>query len=608
MKILDTVKCSHDLKKLNTKQLISLSGEIRELLINVVSKNGGHLASNLGVVELTVAIHKVFNLPEDKVVFDVGHQSYVHKILTGRKDMLDTLRKYGGISGFPKTSESEYDAFNTGHSSTSVSVAYAISKANSLNGRDNYAIALIGDAAISNGLAFEALNNAGLSGSKLIVILNDNEMSIAKNVGNISNYLTELRTRPSYHKAKEDVHSFLNKVPFVGKKIAKLIYGIKSAIKHTVIPDTMFEDLGFTYMGPVDGHDITKLCTVLERAKSMDKPVLVHAVTKKGKGYEFAEEKPHLYHGIGSFDINASATDAIDEKSYSYIAGQTACTLAQKDENIVAICAAMEEATGLRKFHISFPDRFFDVGISEGHAVTFASGLASQGKIPMVFIYSTFLQRAYDNIVHDAALSKQHIVLCVDRAGLVGADGETHHGVFDIAYLSHIPGITVLTPYTRQGLEAALKTAVCDVKGTVAVRYPRGAAPDGNVVDDVFKAELLREGHKVTVVTMSRMSEIVAGVDFDGDHINLNSVKPLDIDAIIKSVRKTGRLITAEDNLISGGMGEMITSELYRRGIFVKTENLGIKDRFVTHGSVDELLRENGLDKDSIKKRIDESL
>lgn len=605
MGIIDSVKSPQDVKKLNNAELMRLSGELRKIVTESVAKNGGHLASNLGIVEITLALFKVFNLPEDKIVYDVGHQCYVHKILTGRKDEMGTLRTYGGIAGFPKIQESEYDAFNTGHSGDSVSVAMGIAESNRLNNKDAFAIAVIGDGSLSNGLAFEGLNNAGRQKSNLVVVLNDNEMSISKNVGSLSNYLSMLRTRPKYSDFKRNIQNKLGKLNGVGTKLSKALSVTKDSLKHLLVPDTVFEALGFTYVGPIDGHDIELLTTVFEQIKHINKPVLVHTITKKGKGYSFAEKNPAAYHGTGAFDISKPINVTENKKSFGFALDKVLCEQAQKNENIVGICAAMEQAVGMSKFHEKFPDRFYDAGICEGHAVTFAAGMAISGKIPVIAIYSTFMQRAYDNVISDVALTNQHVVFCMDRAGLSGEDGETHHGLFDISYMLSVPNMTVLTPRSPDVFEKALETAINEINGPVAIRYPKsGAYCNGAVPEDIFKAELLREGNKVTVVTMSRMTEVVASIDFDGDHINLNCIKPIDKDAIIKSAVKTGRVITVEDNLVSGGMGDKVSEAL--KELKIPVTKLGIYDRFVTHGKVDELLKELKLDKDSILKVIEE--
>ncbi len=603
MKILDSVNYPKDLKQLNNTQLKQLSREIRDLLIETVSKNGGHLASNLGVVELTLTLLKTFNLPEDKIVYDVGHQSYVHKILTGRKDKMRTLRTLGGISGFPKPAESEYDTFATGHSGTAISVAYGIAEANKLSGNSNFAIAVVGDASLSNGLSMEGINNAGRSSTNLIVILNDNEMSISPNVGNLRNYLTKLRTQPGYASFKSDVERILKKIPKLGNGISKFLKSTKHGIKHALIPGTIFEEFGFNYIGPIDGHDIELMTTVFERAKTMEQPVFIHVVTKKGKGYSFAEETPGLYHGTGSFDCEKPIEEKINNNSYSEIAGAKITELGKKDDRIVAVCAAMEDGTGLYRFHREIPERFFDVGISEEHAVTFCGGLASQGKIPVFAVYSTFLQRCYDNIIHDVALSERHVIFLVDRGGISGPDGETHQGIFDVPMLMGIPGVKIYTPCTKNELEKAIETAVLEDNCPVFIRYPKGNAVDDGVDVKVRGARILREGKDVTLVTMSKMTEVASKAEFDGDHIHLNCIKPIDFEPILKSAQKTGRVITLEDNMTSCGMGQAVAGMLTENGFKGNVENAGL-DGFVEHGSVNELLEKYNLDAKAINKRI----
>lgn len=608
MKFLDKIESPADLKKLSFSQLELLSAEIRQFLIENVSKTGGHLASNLGVVELTVALHYVFNSPLDSFVFDVGHQSYVHKMLTGRKDEFSTLRQFEGLSGFPKKSESSHDKFNSGHSSNSISVALGIAEANRLLKNDNHSIAVIGDGALTGGLAYEALNNAGRSKSNLIVLLNDNEMSISHNVGSMTGYLNDLRTKKKYTDFKANLKQFLNKSE-TGVQIEKMLSKTKSGLKHLLLADTLFEALGFTYIGPLDGHDIFTLCTVLERAKHMEKPVFIHTYTKKGKGYAFAEKAPNLYHGTGPFDPTKPLSPS-DAETYSKISGDTIFKMAQNDEKIVAISAAMAEPTGLLPFAEAFPDRFFDVGISEAHAVTFSSGLSDNGFFPVISIYSTFMQRAYDSIAEDLAQQGDlKALLCLDRAGLVGEDGETHHGVFDIAYLSHIPKVKIFAPYSKQGLEAVITHALTEKDGLYAVRYPRGVAKDGQEVTDIFKPEQLRKGEKVTVVSISAMTLVVNDAEFDGDHFHLNSIKPIKTEEIISSLKKTKKLVTVEDNVLNGGMGSLLVSALRKDG-FTDFSYLpiGIDDEFVPQGKVSKLLSKLNMDASNISERIKDFL
>lgn len=601
MKQLDKIFSPDDLKKLNIAELNALCKEIREFIVKTVSQNGGHLASNLGITELSVALLYTLNLPDDKIVYDVGHQCYVHKILTGRKDNFSTLRQFGGISGFPKTSESEYDFFDTGHSSTAVSVAYSFAVANKLDGKDNYSVAVVGDASFSNGLTMEGLNNAGLSKTNLMVILNDNDMSISKNVGNFNKYLTDLRTRPKYTKFKDIVKKSLAEMPVAGKKISEVLSSTKEGLKHVLIKNTMFEDLGFTYVGPIDGHNLEELIMVLNRVKTLDQPVLLHVVTKKGKGYEFAEKRPNLYHGTGPFDMNKPVFVNKNTNSYSEIFGDTMCSLAEKNKNIVAICSAMSEGTGLEKFRKKYPDRFFDTGISEGHAVTFASGLASMGKVPVVAIYSTFMQRAYDNILHDAALTNKHVVFCLDRAGITGADGETHHGLFDISFMSHIPNVKIFMPYTAEELTDALDRAINKENCPCVIRYPKGDAPDlkDGTVSDVKQ---IGEGQKVTVVGIASTVKDIKDAELDGDVFYVTSLCFDNIELIEKSLEKTKLLITVEDSSVAGGMGEALSRKLKEKGITVKTIHEGTRG-FVTHGTVEELKKAEKIDGKSLREK-----
>lgn len=606
LKQLDKINNPADIKKLNTAELKALCKEIRGFIIDTVSKNGGHLASNLGITELTVALLYAFDLPDDKIVYDVGHQSYVHKILTGRKDKFSSLRTFGGISGFPKTAESEYDFFDTGHSSTAVSVAYSFAVADKLDGKDNFSVAVVGDASFSNGLTMEGLNNAGLSKTNLIVILNDNDMSISKNVGNFNKYLTELRTAPKYVKLKDKVKDSLKNMPFAGKRISELLSNTKESLKHALIKNTMFEDLGFTYAGPIDGHNIEELIEVLNRVKILKEPVLLHVVTKKGKGYGFAEKMPDLYHGPGPFDINVPIKRTENLNSYSHIFGEELCFNAEKNKDIIAVCSAMAEGTGLEKFRKKYPDRFFDTGISEGHAVTFASGLSAMGKIPIVAIYSTFMQRAYDNIVHDTALTGKHVVFCLDRAGLTGQDGETHHGIFDISFMSHIPGVKIFMPYTKKEFTDIFDRAVNKENCPCVIRYPKGVAPD---IDNGETKDIKQtaSGEKVTVVTLASSVEDVKNAGFDGDIFYVTSLCFENIEEIEKSLEKTGILITVEDSLISGGMGENLSRRLKERGVTVKTIHEGIKG-FVTHGTVCELKKAEKIDSQSLREKYPDLL
>lgn len=607
MGILENYRGPADLKGFDLKKLNSLAQEVRELVIDTVSENGGHLASNLGAVEITLALLKVFDFKKDSIVFDVGHQSYVYKILTDRKEKFETLRKYNGISGFPRTFESEYDHFNAGHAGTAISAAHAIAEVNRKENNENFSVALVGDASLCNGLSFEGLNNAGQNKNRLLVILNDNEMSIKENVGSVSNYLNNLRITPMYTKLKENIKHYAGKIPVIGKPVSRFSSGVKKNIKKLLITSgIMFENFGFKYIGPIDGHDTDLLIKILSRIKGMDCPVLLHIVTKKGKGYEYAEKTPELYHGLGKFDKTKPVIPKNNESSPSYIAGQKLLSLAEKDERIIAVCAAMEDGCGLSDFHKKLPERFYDVGISEGHAVTFGAGLASKGKIPVIAIYSTFMQRAYDNIIHDMAISNLHAVLLLDRAGISGEDGETHHGIFDVNFLNTIPNVTIFTPSNKAELEDAIEKAIYETEGIVAVRYSKGSFEDGAKVE-LFKGRLVKEGKKATIVTYSKMTEVIKNRNLDADHIHLNCVSHIDYDSIIKSLEKTRRLVVAEDSIKNGGVGEKICANLAQKGISAKAKIFAIENRFVPHGSVDELLKDCGIDGETIERYINET-
>ncbi len=617
-KLLNNINDPNDLKKLTCKQLKELANEIRNFLITTISETGGHLASNLGIVDLTIALHKVFTTPKDKIIWDVGHQTYVHKILTNRKDKLKTLRNLGGLSGFPKTSESKHDIFNTGHSSTSISAALGISKAMKINNEENSVIAVIGDGALTGGMAFEALNDAGRSPNNLIVILNDNEMSITKNVGGLSKYLTKIRTEPAYYKVKQDIDYILNRIPTIGKRMVKTMKRAKSSIKHMMIPGIIFEELGFTYVGPIDGHDIFRLIDVLNKAKRMTGPILIHAYTKKGKGYSFAEEKPDVFHGISSFDIKTGRPNNIKENAgYSEVFGEKLIEIGKKDKRLVTITAAMPKGTGLDKFSKMFPDRFFDVGIAEQHAVTFAAGLAISQLKPVVAIYSSFLQRAYDQIMHDVALQNLNVIFAIDRAGIVGADGETHQGVFDLSFLNHIPNMTIMAPSCYKELEDMLEYAVLDHTGPIAIRYPKGYEEmkikyeTSKVLPG--KGEILVKGNDISIIAVGKMVPIamevavkLKKVNINAEVINLKSIKPIDKSLILKSAIKTSLLITLEDNAINGGVGNTILNLLndsdYNN---IKVKIKGYPDSFIPHGSIEELFNIYNMDADSIVKDIE---
>lgn len=610
-KLLDKIESPDDLKKLNTDELSALCCEIREFLIDSVSETGGHLASNLGIVELTVALHAVFNVPKDKIIFDVGHQSYVHKILTGRKDKFKTLRKFGGMSGFPKRSESECDAFNTGHSSTSISAALGIARARDLDGDDYNVISVFGDGALTGGMMYEAMNDAGHCKTPLILVLNDNAMSISKNVGAIPKHLRKLRMSPTYFRSKHIVEEFLKHIPLVGKHIVNIIKHIKRNFRRLVIPTTIFDDMGFRYMGPVDGHDIKALINCFEYVRDEKRPVLIHVQTKKGKGYSPAENNPQKFHGISSFNKETGETEKKGE-TYSERFGKTLTNLAENNKKIIAITGAMPNGTGLDDFQKQFRSRFFDVGIAEQHGVTMAAGLASAGYVPVIPLYSSFLQRAYDQTLHDVCLQNLHVVFPIDRAGIVGADGETHQGVYDISYLSHMPNMTILSPATLDQLTAMLDFAVNHFSSPIAIRYPRGSMEANNINSSFTfgKAQIIQNGSDVTIITSGRMvkraQEAAALTDKSVEIIALPTIKPLDEEAVISSAIKTGSVITIEDNVKIGGIGSIIGTLLKKKQIDCKFRIFAFPDKPITHGSIAELDKLYGLDAASIAEEINQ--
>lgn len=613
--ILEKINEPKDLKTLNIQEKEKLAEEIRQKILNIVSKNGGHLASNLGVVELTIALHTIFNTPTDKIIWDVGHQSYVHKILTGRKDQMDTLRQYKGLAGFPKTCESEYDVFNTGHSSTSISVGIGMARARDLLQENYNVISVIGDGSLTGGMAEEALNDAGTSKTKLIVILNDNEMSISKNVGGIPTFLSKLRTRKFYTKANSRVKRFTLKIPKVGEKIVDLVQRGKKTIKQIFIPNMYFEDIGFTYLGPVDGHNIEKLENILKIAKEVKGPVLVHIITKKGKGYQIAEENPDKFHGISPFNIETGEKLAPSKKDYSKVFGEKLVELAKKDEKIVAVTAAMKDGTGLKEFAKEFPNRFFDVGIAEQHAVGLVAGMAKAGLKPVLPLYSSFLQRGYDQLIHDVALQNIPVTICIDRAGLVGNDGETHHGIFDMSFASAIPNLTIMAPKDFKELEEMLEFGI-NFNGPVLIRYPRGGEGKNKIEKNdkivLGKSELIKEGKDISIIAIGKMvdraievSNILKEQDIDAEIINVRFLKPLDKENIKKSIEKTKKVVTMEDGILNGGLYTNILDVINRSNIEnVKITPIGYDDCFVTHGSVDDLEKEMKTDTKSIVEKI----
>lgn len=599
-----------ELKTISDPEAEALCTRLRAELIEQVSRTGGHLASNLGVVELTVAIHRVFDTGRDRLVFDVGHQCYSHKILTGRGGEMDTLRTFGGLAGFPKPAESVSDAFIAGHASTAPSVAVGMARARTLLGEDYHVLALMGDGALTGGLAYEGLSDAGSSGEKLIVILNDNGMSITKNVGGIAEHLARQRLKPQYLNFKKGYRKVMSVIPG-GKHIYRVTHNLKKAIKEVLLPCSMFEDMGFTYLGPVDGHDISGLTRLLRYAKeSADGPVLLHVRTVKGKGYPPAEQNPDRFHGVGRFCIQTGEPLEPASPSFSKAFGEKLCALAERDRHICAITAAMQSGTGLDEFSRRFPERFFDVGIAEGHAVTMAAGLAKQGMIPVFAVYSSFLQRAYDMLLHDVAIQRLHVVLAVDRAGLVGEDGETHHGIFDAAFLDTVPGMTVLCPADFAELEEMLAYAALECRGPVAVRYPRGGQgtyrSEGRTARSA--AAVLQTGSDLTLVSYGTMidpvleaAERLGSQGVHADVVKLNSITPIDLQPVLESAKKTGRLLVAEEAAAANCVGQRLAAALAERGELPKAVRLCNLGRgFVTHGSVDQLRRLCGLDAGSL--------
>jgi 1-deoxy-D-xylulose-5-phosphate synthase len=621
--LIEKIKSPQDIKKLSIAELKDLADELREIIIETVATNGGHLASNLGAVDLTIALHYVFNSPEDKMIWDVGHQSYTHKLLTGRFNAFSTIRQYGGISGFPKMTESPHDAFGTGHSSTSISAALGILEARdiiksqipNLKSRiPNKVIAVIGDGAMTAGLAFEGLNHAGHLKKDLIVILNDNEMSISPNVGALSAYLRRIMMGDLYTKLKKETKLFLEKIPAFGEPVLKIAQRAEDTVKGLFVPGLLFEELGFEYVGPVDGHKIDSLIETLKTFKEFPGPVLIHAITKKGKGYEPAEKNPGIFHGVGPFDIETGEQLSSGKKSYSEIFGNCLTKLAKEDKRIVAITAAMTEGTGLGEFVNKFPKRFYDVGIAEPHAVTFAAGLATQGLKPVVAIYSTFLQRAYDEIIHDVCLQNLPVVFAIDRAGIVGDDGPTHNGAFDLSYLRHIPNLIVMAPKDGYELQCMLKTAV-SLDAPSAIRFPRGAVTNPDEHEElktipIGKAESLKTGEDIlilaigsTVIPALNASQLLADAGINSCVVNARFVKPLDTDLISGLARNIKYILTVEENAVSGGFGSAVLEYLSQSGIEgLKIRLLGIPDTFIEQGPQNLLRKKLGLDAEGIAR------
>ena len=611
--MLEKINSPEDIKKLSLNEKEELAQEIRNYILEVVSKNGGHLASNLGIVELTLALHTVFNVPEDKIIWDVGHQSYVHKIITGRREELRTLRKFKGIAGFPKTNETESDCFNTGHSSTSISAALGMARALELQGKKNDVIAVIGDGALTGGMALEALNDAGFSDCNITVILNDNEMSISPNTGGLNQFLGKLRTKKLYTRTNKLIKGRITKIPIVGKPTVKIIQQIKRAIKQLVINRMYFEDIGFTYLGPVDGHNMEKLESILKTSKQVKGPVLIHVLTTKGKGYKYAEENPDKFHATGAFDIETGKSIKSKATDYSKVFGNKLIELAKQNDKIVAITAAMKDGTGLSEFQKQFPKRFFDVGIAEQHAVTMAAGMAKEGLIPVVPIYSSFYQRAYDQVIHDIAMKNLPVIMCVDRAGIVGADGETHQGLLDMAFFKLVPNLTIMAPKDFRELEEMMEFAI-NLKKPVVIRYPRGGEDAKIKFEKHDKVELgtsetLQEGNDITIIAIGKMvakaMHLANKIKSDNTEKNKKSVevinarflKPFDTEKIKKSIEKTKNVITIEDGTCVGGLATTIKELIVDNNIQdVKIKTIAYPDKFIEHGTAEELEKMYGFD------------
>ena len=613
--VLEKINQSNDIKKIEKDELPLLAEEIRQFLIEKISVTGGHLASNLGVVELTMALHLAFQLPEDKMIWDVGHQSYTHKILTGRRDGFDELRKYGGMSGFPKRKESSCDAFDTGHSSTSISAGLGYARARDLLGEKYAVISIIGDGALTGGMAYEALNNAAQMKTNFIIILNDNEMSISENVGGLSTYLSNLRTADAYTGLKAGLEKSLNRIPVYGSRMVERIRMTKNGIKQLIIPGMFFEDLGVKYLGPLDGHNIAQMVRVFQEARRVNGAVVIHVKTKKGKGYLPAEKHPARFHGAEPFDIETGLPRVKKRKAnYTDVFSTVMCKMGAREARMAAITAAMPDGTGLKRFRNMYPDRFFDVGIAEEHAVTFAAGMAVAGMIPVVAVYSSFLQRAYDQIIHDVCIQNLHVIFAVDRAGLVGSDGETHQGIFDLSYLSSIPNMCVMAPKNKWELSDMLKFAIRQ-EGPVAIRYPRGEAFDGladfRAPITAGKGEVLYDECGIALLAVGSMVKTALEVrarlrdlGYSCSLINARFVKPLDEELIRRAAREHDLLVTMEENVRSGGFGDRVLEYLSDIQAKVPVINVALPDDYIEHGNVEVLKKETCVDADSIVKRI----
>ncbi|MBQ8983984.1 MAG: 1-deoxy-D-xylulose-5-phosphate synthase [Lachnospiraceae bacterium] len=615
MSVLDKIKKANDIKRLDKSEYPVLAQEIRDFLLEHVSETGGHLASNLGAVELTMALHLVLNFPVDKLIWDVGHQSYTHKILTGRKDEFENLRKFGGLSGFPKREESNCDCFDTGHSSTSISAALGFAEAKEIRGTDESVVAVIGDGALSGGLAYEALNNMARLKSSMVVVLNDNEMSISENVGGISQYLNNIRSGQEYNDFKHGVEEKVLRIPFVGYEIATSLKKTKDSIKHLLVPGMFFEDMGITYIGPIDGHDIQKMVNNLVAAIELNRPVVLHVQTVKGKGYRHAERHPSYFHGVGPFDLETGKEKQKKEKAtYTDVFARKMLSLAKRDQKLIAITAAMADGTGLKRFKNEYPERFFDVGIAEQHAVTFAAGLAAAGMTPVVAIYSSFLQRAYDQILHDVCNQNLHVIFAIDRSGLVGADGSTHQGIFDISYLTEIPNLVLISPKNRYELEQAMDFAY-HYKGPVAIRYPRGTAceewKDQQQAMVLGKSEIIRQGEEIAILAVGNMmEEAVKTCRILEEHgknptlVNVRFVKPMDVELILELSRRNSLICTMEENVYQGGFGQSVAAYLKQQNVEADVLPIAIEDQFVQHGDVPTLRKMLGIDGEHVAEVI----
>lgn len=615
--MLENINSNKDLKTLSIEDKYKLCEELRKYILDVVSKSGGHLASNLGVIELTVALESVFDLDSDKIIFDVGHQSYAHKIINGRREKFKTLRQHNGIAGFPKYQESPTDSFNTGHSSTSISAAMGLAKSRDIKEEHNSVIAVIGDGALTGGMALEALNHVGSTKTNMIVVLNDNEMSISKNIGGINEFLTKLRSRKSYRKSNDKWKKIINKTPAVGNSIVKIVSKTKEAIKSAIIPKMYFEDIGFTYLGPIDGHNIEDMESIFKKAKEMDEPILIHVLTKKGKGYKFAEENPDRFHSISSFNIETGQVINKKKKDYSTVFGEKLVKLAAKNKNIVAVTAAMKDGTGLALFKEKYEDRFFDVGIAEQHALTFASGLAIDGMIPFVPIYSSFYQRGYDQVIHDICMQDLHVIMCVDRAGCVGNDGETHQGLYDLSFFKIIPNIVIMCPKDFNELENMMEFALT-LNRPIVIRYPRGSEEKikcKNKKIELGRGEKIVTGNNLSIITIGNMtsrgylvSRKLKDYGISSELINVRFLKPLDNKLIAKSINKTKNVIVIEDSTCIGGLSSSIKELILDESIpNVKFKAFNYPDKFIEHGSVSELEKTYELDIDSIINYIKNS-